>query len=1279
MISQKKKWITAASVGVLAAGGWLTYSLLAKQGQGTLAQQPLNIQVPATPAFLMALDDSGSMLWEVLNNTRDGVYRWVDTQTTSRKIGFYPTTGVPYGFGVGSGLNYYYTMPTYGRSGDAALPPLAEYGFARSPDVNSAYFDPRDVYPDWKTGSKTSPSYKVIKPDAALLDPRPDGAPGKSKVDTNQTQNLTALETRYGGDDWRFTFRANMIIPVGTLIESDRCGATNSNTSNRFDDPDRTRTPTGFRRVTSAITVKAADYTHPTNAELKNRDRCLASVAYFPATFYLVDPKSLPADYGYTAAPVVIENPSGGRPGKLYKYEIKPENFSASGTITPAYTAAIQNFANWFSFYRTRRESLIGSATNALHETENLRVGWFRINGRNQAKMYKMTEEPEKMALIADIIKNMRASDSTPNRSAAAHLGNQFKRVVSDTDPNPPVLLSCQKNAGMLFTDGYINETSNKTRMKDGIATYYDNSLVPGLESYSVPISEECPDGKLDCKKSLHMNFYGVTLGTLGTQFGVTYVPKPATPWVLTPNPYEVPPKFPTGTVDLEPGAVDELWEAVLYTHGEMVNATKASDITAAMRRIINNVSKGATPSGTRSLTGARVGKGSLSVEPFYEATNGGTDWYSTLTASKLSVDPVSRAIVEETAWEASAKMPSAASRNVWMSIGGDVKKFEAANVTLKDLCSKPAGLYSGMTRCNEKDLALLADNASAVAYLLGDTSGEVRREGGKLRDRTTVLGDIINSTPIISSPTDDFGYRRLGTLGASYVEYLDAKRKDRRYMVYAGANDGMLHGFDGGMGADGKQDSSGGKEVFGYIPSTALGHMGNLLVPYDATAEKDVSFEHRYYVDGPVVVGDVHDKSWKTALVGTAGAGGRSVFALDVSDPTKFGASNRMWELNDFNTGLGEDVLNNLGHVLGKPVIVPVKGDGDAVSFKAIFGNGVESKSGKAALFVVDMVAGTKPKVKVYVAQETGDKLPAGRNGLTNIVVVDRWSGDGQKQRGRDGFADTVYGADQKGAIWKFDLTGTESPTVPLFTTNTSVDTDKQTYRQPIMGGLTATAGPAGGVMLLFGTGSFTYEEDGVDKSVQGLYGVNDTSGKVVADKGTLTSANLRPITVGAGTDGRTITMGKVPAQNAGWTVILPAGERFVANPTVSSGVVFMPTYVPKPGESAGCTVDGSNWLFGLNTNSGTAALSQVRLGSPDGKNPAEGTAALPLSTGGNAPVRDVTTSVVPRLGAPEKSGANPPPTPPGTACMMQVSVAGAPPMYLPYPCGRQSWRQIK
>lgn len=1248
MASQKKKWFTAASIGIVVAGGWLTYSLLARQGQGILSQQPLNIQASAPPAFLMALDDSGSMLWEVQNNTRDGVFRWV--RTPNNAVGFFNGSR-PYGYSDGTGTNYHYVTPNYGR-GDSnlAIPPLDAFGFARSPDVNPAYFDPREIYPDWKTGDEARPSYMSIDPLAAPVDPRPPGANNK----VNLTKNLTVMDLSTE-DNMRFRFTRNMVIPVDTLIRPKTCGGGNDNTSDLY--ADGKSTPANFVRVTRAITVTAD---------------CDTNVGYYPATFYLET--QMPASYGYTATPVAVTNPVGGRPGTLYKYEITLANFNNDVTN---YNLAMGNFANWFSFYRTRREALIGAATNALHEPTNLRVGWFRINNRRTATMYDLGTPEQKIALIADITRDMRAGSSTPNRSAAAYLGSQFKRVKSASDPNPPVLLSCQKNAGMLFTDGFINETGNPVRMKDGIAQYYDNSLVPDMESNSVPIPKECPDGKLDCKTNLHMNFYGVTLGTLGEQFGVTYLPDATRPWILSPNPYDTPPRFGTSTVDNAPGAVDELWEAVLYTHGEMVNATRASDITAAMRRIISNVSKGATPSGTRSLTGARVGTGSLAVEPFYEATNNGTDWYSKLTAFKLSVDPATRGIVSEAAWEASERMPASGARKVWLWRDGALQRFNSTNVSLADLCSKPANLYAGMMQCSNIKTLTDDNNATAVDYLLGDTTNEVRNRG-KLRDRTTVLGDIINSTPVLSSPTDDYGYRNLPTIGSAYVNYLTAKRNDRRYMVYAGANDGMLHAFDGGMRADGTQDASGGREVFGYVPSTALGHMGNLLVPYDSTAQENTAFQHRYFVDGPVVVGDIHDGTdWKTALVGTSGAGGRSVFALDVTDPTEFGGtSSLLWEINDFDGQLDEVVRNNIGHVLGKPVIVPVK-TSSGTGFRAIFGNGVESKNGKAALFVVDMVAGRKPKVTTYVVEETGTNMPAGRNGLTNIVVVDRWKGTDLKDSGRDGLADTVYAADQKGAIWKFDLGSTTAPKVPVFTTNTSVDTDKLTYRQPIMGGITATSGAAGGVMLFFGTGSFSYVEDGIDRSVQGLYGVNDTSGK--APTVTLTSANLRPITVSGGADARSITMGAIPADNAGWTVILPAGERFVASPAVSAGVVFMPTYVPKIGQSGGCTVDGSNWLFGLNAATGAAGLSQVRVGTPDGKSPAAGTAALPLSTGGNAPVRDVTTAVVPRLAAPEKSGTNPPPTPPGTACMMQVSVAGAPPMYLPYPCGRQSWRQIK
>jgi len=184
----------------------------------------------------------------------------------------------------------------------------------------------------------------------------------------------------------------------------------------------------------------------------------------------------------------------------------------------------------------------------------------------------------------------------------------------------------------------------------------------------------------------------------------------------------------------------------------------------------------------------------------------------------------------------------------------------------------------------------------------------------------------------------------------------------------------------------------------------------------------------------------------------------------------------------------------------------------------------------------------------------------------------------------------------------------------------------------------------------------------------------VNDLSGKTVTS--TVTAANLVPYTAAAataGVDERKITAGTAPANARGWMIQLPAGngERAVGNPILVSGIVFMPTYVPNM-QSVGCSTSGSNWLFGLSSISGLPMLENVRYGSPTGSRPGAATAAIALKTGGTAPVRDVSLSVLPR---PTDNKA----PPGGSSCWMAVGAAGSQSLYLPYPCGRQSWRQLQ
>ncbi|MEZ0469635.1 pilus assembly protein [Luteimonas salinilitoris] len=1273
MASRRIKLISAAALATLGAAGYFIYSVFAVQGQGALAQAPLNNQVQIPPAFIMAVDDSGSMTFQNQFPGRDGYACWSSGS-------FFSSPGVLRTSGTCS-FAYSYTGPRI-SDGHYGIPPVDNYGFARSSEFNPAYYDPTLDYQPWLKSNG---------------DPYEEASIPNTRIDPRQTATLALADwLEEANDRSRFQTRTGMRLPQGTRYRTTGWGGCG-----------------GLSGGNDWHTVgEAAGHVMTAN--------CAVYIGYWPATFYMrwtsnTDPwpqlQGTPNAYNSTTAPRERVDDACGTGCHMWRHRIQPN------------TEAHRNFANWFTFYGNRNRAMIAGMTRSMAAVNNMRVGFFTINSHgshdnplangNERVFMRDTADKsdggDRELLYADMI-SLPANGSTPNRQAVAAAAEQFRRT-DDQRGGAPVQLSCQRNALMLFTDGYSNQDGptvgnldgtmgapfqdgHSDTMADIVTQYYlDNGgqspIRPDMNpAHNVPVPESCKSGDADsevnCQDNLHVNFYGVTLGGRGDLFD---------PDDETQDPYEdaaIYNNWPSRQNDNR-STIDDIWHATVNTRGEYINARTPSDITEAMRRILASVSSGQSPSGSIALTGARLGTGSLSVEPTYAIENEGTDWFSRLRGYTLKLNPVSRAVEETEAWEAASELPAAASRRIWVGRDTGAQTFEPANVSGAELCNSSA---PGMSRCDPYS-SYFGDSGSridisetdAINYLRGDASLE-KSNGGKLRDRTTLLGDIVNSTPVVSAPTDDYGYRSLAhTLWASsYAGYLDDKRDDRRVMVYAGANDGMLHAFDGGMGVNGVQDSNGGVERFAYIPQVVLGHMGNLLFPHDPEDGYDQKFQHRYYVDGPVTVGDAHYAgAWETVLVGTTGAGGRGVFALDVSAAATAGSTNsfsssaRLWEINNINANLHATVRDNIGHVLGKPVIVPFKNAAGDVSFKAIFGNGYSSTSGKAVLFVVDIDTGS-PGIRMIEAVEDG--APAGSNGLGNLVAVDRWSGTGLTTPARDGFADTVYAADQKGAVWKFDLrndlpaaaNGMGSIDTPLFTT-LEHEEDGETYRQPILGGLTAAAGPGGGVMLFFGTGSFSFVSDASDDSIQSLYGIVDRGAGV-----TLTRSNLLEQIVGVPGDdeSRQVSTNTMGAAHRGWYLDLPAGERAVGYPRVESGVIFIPTYSPT--EVDGCSTAGFNSLFGLNALSGAAALSNVRQGAPDGESYEEGTGAIALDTGGTAPVKDVEVMSTPRI-PPLSAGADPDDLDEAleAQCNMIVQVAGAPALYLPRACGRQSWRQIR
>ena len=1254
MASRRTPLITASAAVFALAGGYGLYLATAAPPPPELAQAPMNITNVIPPAFIMAVDNSGSMTFHNQFPGSDGYARWSNSGKN-----FFSAPGVLRTSGNAS-FSYSYTGPRIG-TGYYGIPPIDAFGFARSPDFNPAYFDPEITYQPWLTADGTPYG-------ADSGNPQGNASTATTRIDPRNAASIAlASKLRDANDRSRFQTLTGMVLPVGTyyrLIDGGdgySCGGLTNPNSNNWG------------------TVSPGAHTMTGN--------CAAYIEYWPATFYLRETVNNTAPVitasGYGGITPVRITDACGTGCHLWRY-----------TITSAHPQALQNFANWYSFYGNRNRAMVAGMTISMATVENMSVGYFRINDHasyddpvnsatERVAMRDMKQSTDRVALYTSMTA-LNASGSTPNRQAVYAVGQQFRR----TDDGAPVKLHCQKNGGMLFTDGYSNQDSptvgnldspmgvpfsdsHSNTMADIATSYYLGSapIRSMTPAGKVPVPDACwldkaagtlnpaADPRLDCQPNLHMNFYGITLGGRGDLFNPDSVPAqdPFTDSTVYSS-------WPAWANDNR-STVDDIWHATVNTRGEFISARRPSDITAAMRRILAAVSEGSTPSGTMGATGSRVGTGSLTVEPQYASANNGTDWYGRLQAYKVTTNPITGETAFTGDWEASARIEAQGPRTIKYGVTTSnvvptVLDFSAGNVTLDTLCAAADPLKT--VACSTASITALAggtmDNNRAVAYLRGS-----RVDEGVLRTRKTVLGDIVNSSPVVSVPTDDYGYRNLGgTLGSTYAAFLTSKAATGRPLVLFGANDGMLHVVDG------RTTASGGQEDFAYIPATSIGHMGNLLFPYDAADKTDQKFKHRYFVDGPVAVSDVYyGGSWRTVAVGTSGAGGRSVFALDITNPA---AVTVLWEINDRITG-NATIKDNIGYVLGKPVIVPFKDAVGTVSWKAIFGNGYNSVSQQASLFMVDVATGS---TSVIVASES----PAPPyNGLGNISVIDvkrRDAGNTAWINGADNYADTVYAADQNGAVWKFDLL---SNAVALGGSPLFVAKDSGGTRQSITGGLTVATGPGGGVMVYFGSGSFVFTGDPLDSSVQTMYGILD-KGAIVPGRSQLQEQKIVTDTGGF----RETTNDAMGVGKLGWYIDLPAGERFIGYPRIESGVVFFPTYEPDTSSSADCSASGTNWLYGLNALSGGAAMTYVRMGTPTGPQPASTTGAVALNTGGTAPVKDVAVMTTPRIGplAPGSSQADIDAAL-GAQCSMVVRVAGAPPMYLPRPCGRQSWRQVR
>jgi len=554
-------------------------------------------------------------------------------------------------------------------------------------------------------------------------------------------------------------------------------------------------------------------------------------------------------------------------------------------------------------------------------------------------------------------------------------------------------------------------------------------------------------------------------------------------------------------------------------------------------------------------------------------------------------------------------------------------------------------------------------------------------------------LGDIIHSTPVVT-----------GKPGAAYdLIYGDTSYKafadtysERRQVVYAGANDGMLHAFNGGFFDSANNqfnltDTTStavphplGSELWAYVPRNLLPHLKWLA---------EAAYPHVYYVDGEPRTYDVniftpgldattginHPNGWGTILVvgmrlgggnltydhdndGTSDFTTRSAYiVLDVTDPEV--EPNLIAEITD----------TNFGFTTGIPSLVVKRVAGTGVDWDnpsvnnwyLVFGSGptdldTVTSSQNARIYAYDLSLNSFASIS-----------PTTLTGAANSFVGDPKSVD--------------WGSDYNDDIVYFGTVGgtNAAPTGMLhrlvlgtsFTSNTLMNPAK-----PFVSAPTTTIDSEGRQWVYAGSGRLFTNADSSSLTQQSSYGIKEplTSGvptysgtvaastdlqevgtvQVFADSSILDPGSLLP----SGTDTFDKLVDVIRGKD-GWQRKLTydgsdPSERSLSSSTLFKQLLLFTTYTP-PLDNA-CVAEGDSSLFAVSFKTGTA-LPNLGLGIDFGTL----NNTYPITLSNISAGKGIATRPVVLPGPPSPPPPPTPPTPP--TCAVPPCVTPPPPPNCP------------
>ncbi len=329
-----------------------------------------------------------------------------------------------------------------------------------------------------------------------------------------------------------------------------------------------------------------------------------------------------------------------------------------------------------------------------------------------------------------------------------------------------------------------------------------------------------------------------------------------------------------------------------------------------------------------------------------------------------------------------------------------------------------------------------------------------------------------------------------------------------------------MLHAFDDATG----------NEAWAYVPSDlyrpdqtglgALSYQDGALPP----------FQHHFYVDATPRISDANfgggAADWHTMLVGGLGKGGKSYYALDISQPNDItseieAAKRVLWQFTDAD----------MGYTYGRAIIA--KTHAFSNQWLVIVPSGYNNASGVGKVFFLRASDG-----KLLKTLSTGAGTPTDPSGLAHIAAYEK---DFRNQ-----FAEQIYGGDLQGNFWRFDVSDPDDTNWGAAEKIANL-TDPAGKPQPVTTPPQIEIDISNGIdrWVFVGTGRLLDDLDlttpAITDQIQTMYAFRDgTAGAPVAPW---------PATLDPRTDMAEVTdaAGLAAKPDKGWYDDLPLGQRIV------------------------------------------------------------------------------------------------------------------------------------